>query len=444
MSEYSRPVVPTVMTMDLRRVTRTFRRRIICIVALVATLSACSGTPAADPSDPGLDAVVDGYMSARGIVGMGVGIVVNGKVAYLAGYGLADRDAKVPVRPRETRFRWASISKTLTAVAALTLAEVGALDLDAPVADVYPAYVPPSGARTPFGIVMAIPPGWGVTSRNLLDHRSGVRHYSNGSPDIDVTPPVSQRNDPAVNTGFEWALSRWAIEPLLFLPNTGFAYSTPAFNLLGAVVGAAQNARSGLAQSVEQGYLDRVLGLLQGTPAQGIRRDYQWIDIPNRSRGYVANPVTLAISNDGDSDVSWKLPSGGFISTTRELAEYCRLLTGTTLLGPATAADVFSLGPLGTPRYRLGFFIDSRYDRVRVSHSGAQQKVRSHLAFYPAERLGFVVFSNTRTGQDDEPFWVQWINGPNPPAIFLPDLVDQLEDVIRGRLAAGQSAIQAS
>jgi hypothetical protein len=70
--------------------------------------------------------------------------------------------------------------------------------------------------------------------------------------------------------------------------------------------------------------------------------------------------------------------------------------------------------------------------------------VRSHLAFYPAERLGFVVFSNTKTGDNDEPFWVPWINGPNPPAIFMPELVDQIEDVVRARLAAGQPAIQAS
>lgn len=170
----------------------------------------------------------------------------------------------------------------------------------------------------------------------------------------------------------------------------------------------------------------------------------QWVDIPHRSRGYIADPHTLAITNDGNSDVSWKLPGGGFISTTRELTEYCRLLTGTTLIGPATAANVYTLGPLGTPRYHLGFFIDARNGRLRVSHGGLQQKVRSHLAFYPAERLGFVVFSNTSTGTDDEPFWVDWFSGPNPPAIRVSDLVDQLEDLVRARVAAGEAPVQAS
>jgi CubicO group peptidase (beta-lactamase class C family) len=421
------------------------KRRLLLFVAstlLASVPTACNRAPSAAPRDPGIDAVAEAYRTTHGIVGLGIGVVVNGEVAYVAGYGLADREAAIPVDPHQTRFRWASISKTLTAVAALSLAEVDALDLDAPVASVYQAYVPPPGVLAPFGQVTPLPDGWHVTVRNLLDHRSGMRHYSNGTPGVSVTPPGSQRNDPTVNTGFAWAFSRWTSEPLRFLPGTGFSYSTPGFNLLGAVVGAAQNARSGLAQSVEEGYLDRVRGLLAGTAAQGVRPDYQWIDVPNRSRGYIADDDTLAISDDGDSDVSWKLPGGGFISTTRELAEYCRLLTGTTLVSASMAADVFTLGPAATPRYNLGFFIDARNNRVRVSHGGVQQKVRSHLAFYPAERLGFVVFSNTSTAEEDEPFWAEWFDSADAPAIQVGQLVDQLEDLVRARVAAGEPAVQ--
>jgi serine beta-lactamase-like protein LACTB, mitochondrial len=411
-------------------------------MALLAVATACKRPAVVDPPDAGIDAVVDAFMAARGIVGLGVGIVVNGEVAYVAGYGLADRDADIPVRPYETRFRWASISKTLTAVAALTLDEIGALDLDDPVTDHFPDYGAPPGVQGPFGSVLPLPPGVMVTVRNLLDHRSGIRHYSNGTPGVSVNPPASQRNDPDFNSGFIWAFPLWLDEPLLFAANTGFSYSSPAFNLLGAVVGAAQNARSGLVQSIEQGYLLRVNGLLAGTGAAGIRPDYQWIDIPQRAKGYIADGQTLEISSDSNSDVSWKLPSGGFLSTTYELAEYCGLLCRNALIGDPTASAVYTLGPLGIPRYNLGFYIDARNGRLRVSHGGVQQKVRSHLAFYPAEQLGFVVFSNTYTDAEDEPFWVQWFSAPNPPMIRVSELVDQLEDLVRARLMAGEAAVQ--
>jgi len=69
-----------------------------------------------------IDAVVLDEMATQNIVGMAVGIVKNGNIDYARGYGHADLARRVPVTAN-TIFRWASISKTLTAAAALKLAE---------------------------------------------------------------------------------------------------------------------------------------------------------------------------------------------------------------------------------------------------------------------------------------------------------------------------------
>ena len=60
---------------------------------------------------------------------MAVGIIQNGNVTYTAGYGWSDRENEIPVS-NETLFRWASISKPLTAVAAMQLVEQDKLALD--------------------------------------------------------------------------------------------------------------------------------------------------------------------------------------------------------------------------------------------------------------------------------------------------------------------------
>jgi CubicO group peptidase (beta-lactamase class C family) len=62
-----------------------------------------------------IDETVKAAMEKGKIVGLAVGIIDNGEVAYVKGYGQADREANVPVSAR-TMFRWASVSKPITAV----------------------------------------------------------------------------------------------------------------------------------------------------------------------------------------------------------------------------------------------------------------------------------------------------------------------------------------
>jgi hypothetical protein len=108
-----------------------------------------------------VDAAVRLQMERQGgIVGVAVGVIEGNEIAYLRGYGAADREAGTPVTV-DTRFRWASISKCVTAVAALQLAEAGRLDLDADVRGYVPEYPEGDKARP-------------ITCRHLLCHQSGI------------------------------------------------------------------------------------------------------------------------------------------------------------------------------------------------------------------------------------------------------------------------------
>src|SRR5262245_28633773 len=81
-------------------------------------------TPAA-----AFDPEIETFMKARNVPGGALAVAWHGRIRYVRGYGWADRERKIPVRP-DALFRIASISKPITAVAVLQLVEQGRLDLD--------------------------------------------------------------------------------------------------------------------------------------------------------------------------------------------------------------------------------------------------------------------------------------------------------------------------
>ena len=111
-----------------------------------------------------VDKAVVEEMQRQALVGAAIGVIAGGEIVYLKGYGLADRASSVPVT-RKTLFRWASISKSVTSVAAMQLYEKGLLDLGKDVR----TYVPEFPDKKTV-----------ITTRDLLCHQGGIVHYTNG------------------------------------------------------------------------------------------------------------------------------------------------------------------------------------------------------------------------------------------------------------------------
>jgi len=72
-------------------------------------------------------------------VGLAVGVVRNGRLEFFHGHGLADIALNTPIT-EDTVFRFASITKTFTAIAVMQLWEQGLVDLDAPANDYLRVY----------------------------------------------------------------------------------------------------------------------------------------------------------------------------------------------------------------------------------------------------------------------------------------------------------------
>lgn len=345
-----------------------------------------------------LSAVAQRELARQRLVGLGAGVVIQGRVAWLGGFGFADREAGELLDPTVHQLRWASLAKSVNGALAARQAVSGALTVDDDVNTLIP------GAPA------------GVTVRQLLTHTGGVQSYDDGS--VDPTPPLTSQLDPTVNTGFVWALDAWMGAPLLAEPGREFRYSTLSHNLAGAAVGASA-ARSG--EAADTAWFRLLDAMLAGTGAD-VGPDREWAPRPQRAKGY-------RLADDGrvypsaDVDVSWKAPGGGLISTVQGLATWCALLAGDAVLDAAAKKLMWAPQPLaegGTSYYGFGVGLGERDGRRTIEHDGGQEKTRTRMVLYPDDGLCFVAMTNTES------------SGRYP--VEMRRVTDGLEDVVRAAL----------
>src|SRR5690606_13933746 len=77
----------------------------------------------------GVDSAVHNLLKDWRIAGASVAIAREGRLVYAKGFGYADKESEEAVSPNHV-FRIASVSKLITAVAIMKLAEEGKLDID--------------------------------------------------------------------------------------------------------------------------------------------------------------------------------------------------------------------------------------------------------------------------------------------------------------------------
>jgi CubicO group peptidase (beta-lactamase class C family) len=120
-----------------------------------------------------LEAFLDGLMPAQlereNIAGAVIGVVKDGKVLFVKGYGYSDMEKRTPVTPDATLFRPGSISKLFTWTSVMQLVEQGKLDLDKDVNE-YLDFKIPSAFGKPITLrdIMTHTPGFEEVVRDLF------------------------------------------------------------------------------------------------------------------------------------------------------------------------------------------------------------------------------------------------------------------------------------
>lgn len=333
---------------------------------LVLFFGACAGLRPSTPDQlpaVAFDVVpfIERQLREQGIPGAAVAVVdVRGGATRSWQQGIGRLRLDGPPMPHDAVFRVASVSKLFTAVAAMRLVERGELDLDRPVRDYVPEFVPTN------------PHGGEVTVRQLLQHQGGVVRES----------PVGHYFDPSEPT-LAATVASLRDTALVHAPGTAFKYSNPGVGLVGEVIARVRRQ-----------------------PFEVAARELVLQPLGLADSDFAAAPRLLARAADG---VMWTydgraIPTPGFAfgyspaanlrSTVGDLAAFARSWcpgAKRSVLQRASYEAMWTL-PAGAERgCGLGFFVQRLDGRRMVGHDGAVYGFATALRALPDDGLAVAV-----------------------------------------------------
>lgn len=254
---------------------------------------------------PGADAIVVARMEQDGLPSLSVAVSRRGKGLYEAAFGLADIENSLPATSR-TVYRIGSVSKPITATAVMQMVERDRLGLDVRVREYCPAF-PDKGV--------------GVTSRLLLAHMGGIRHYNYRRFTEEF---LSTKRYASVGE----ALAVFKDDPLAAEPGARHIYSSFGYVLLGCALEGASGASFGDHVGAN---VFKLAGMVQ------TRLDVPEEIVPHRAR-YYSKAGDGAWKNSPFVDLSDRFPAGGLLSTPSDLVAFGNALLDGRLIGKQTLA----------------------------------------------------------------------------------------------------------
>ncbi len=163
----------------------------------------------------------------------------HGRIAEFDAEGMADIESHRPMR-KDTIFQIMSMTKPVTAVGIMMLAEEGKLALRDPVELHLPEF---HSQNVVTGDKAARP----ITIRDLMTHTSGM---------FDAAPAEIKDYNQQMNIPLADLVKVYARQPLLFQPGTRWSYSSPGIDILGRIIEVCSG------QKYEDFIAQRILGPL--------------------------------------------------------------------------------------------------------------------------------------------------------------------------------------
>ncbi|MCV2418979.1 serine hydrolase domain-containing protein [Paucibacter sp. DJ2R-2] len=310
-------------------------------------------------------------MKHYGVPGLSITVIDKNGLAWTRVYGLADREAGLPVRP-DTLFQAASISKPVAAVAALTLVQEGKLALQEPVNARLKAWRIPDNAWT-----AQVP----VTLAHLLSHTGGLTVHGFGGyapgqtlPDVtavlDGKPPANSdavRVNQLPGQAFRYSGGGYTVAQLLMSEADGRPF---AELMQRRVLGPLGMAESTFAQPLPAPLLARAAAgvLPDGRAVLGKRHSYP------------------------------ELAAAGLWTTSQDLARFALGVQAawrgdkTALLSTPMVKDMLS--QRAGSGYGLGFGLPEEEGEVYFAHGGWNEGFCASLMAHPSAGVGMAIMIN--------------------------------------------------
>lgn len=315
---------------------------------------------------PSIDALVQQQIRTYNIPGLAIAVTRQDRIIYSRSYGWADLENRVRVVP-ETLFRIGSITKPITATAAMVLAGQRKLDLDAPVQHYCSSFPEKLGP---------------VTTRELLAHLGGVRGFrsdSGPSPELFSDAHYDRLGD---------TIALFASDPLISKPGARYEYSHYGYDLVGCVLEGASGKQ-----------FEDVLRGTVFTPAgmTATRVDDSTQIIPHRSRNYT-HAKDGSVMNAKILDTSNRIAAAGLLSTANDLARFVLALDSGKLLPSTLVRNMWTEQATDDGKrtgYGLGWMIRDHHGALVAAHTGELPGASTILYVIPGKHVSFVVLADT-------------------------------------------------
>lgn len=288
------------------------------LFVLALATAACAAALAAAPVVPHpdkLDAIPARFQKFVDSDDLAGAVCVVGRkdgVVHESAVGFRDLAAKDHMR-KDTLFRIASMTKPITAIAIMILADEGKLSPDDDVAKHLPEFTGQmlAGEKTADGVTLK-KPARPVKLRDLLTHTSGLANYPAGVSDV-----YTKRNRTLAETTLAAALL-----PLQFEPGTKWSYSNPGIDTLGRVIEVVSG------QSYEAFMKERIFDPLGMTDTAFYPTKEQTARVAvtygkDKAGKLVASTNTLL---DLPPNPKHPVPAGGLVSSGADLAKLYRMM----------------------------------------------------------------------------------------------------------------------
>jgi N-acyl-D-amino-acid deacylase len=361
------------------------------------------GTGGVTPAES-FEKVIPPLMAKWNIPGGAVALARNESVVLTEAYGTADKTGGVAVT-NGSLFRLASLSKPVTAAAALKLHEAGLLDLEAKVFDILNDVEPPPGATVDPRLA-------DITVLDLLRHSGGW--------DRGVSfDPMFRSREIAAAMGVPTPADAAAIvrymkgQPLDFDPGTKYAYSNFGYCLLGRIIEKITG------QSYEEYVRMAVLapagaaGMRLGLSLETGRADGEVVYYD-----YAGAPLAPSVFDSGPAAVPWPYGGfaiepmdahGGWLASAADLLRFLLVVDGRAvkadILQKATVDLMVARPPLAEYQgaaayYALGWQVRPTGGDANWWHTGSLPGT-STIMVRTANNMGWVALFNSRPADAD-------------------------------------------
>jgi CubicO group peptidase (beta-lactamase class C family) len=307
-----------------------------------------------------IDDYVHSEIERQHIPGLSLLVARDGKTIRAQGYGFANVELQVPVKP-ETVFQSGSVGKQFTATAVMMLVEEGKIRLDDPVTK----YLP--GA----------PATWQqVTISELLSHTAGFTDYPKN---FDFRKDYTENQLLRMVEGI----------PLAFPPGTQWSYANLGYLTLGIVIHRVTGEFYG---DFLQQRIFRPLGMTT-------TRIISEADIvPNRAAGYRLVKGELK-NQEWVSPMLNTTADGALYFSILDLAKWDAALYTEELLKRSSLDQMWTVKKLkdGQPNsghYGFGWTIENKNGHRVIGHDGSWQGFESNISRYVDDKLTVVVLAN--------------------------------------------------